>query len=301
MLISYHNLTKKSTKLLKFYKSYCIIKEKGQIIMQMNIKGKKFYISIDLEGVACVVGNYGEGLGNGKNYNFAVEQAEREAIAAAKALLDNGADEIWIWDCHGTGVNLNYRSFPEKCKFVIGNGTRTRFPCIDESFGGILLIGYHAYDTPSSTLSHVYSSVTYQYMKINGEFVGEAQIDALFAARKGVPFIFAASDDICIDQIKRSHPDCYTVVTKKALAWNACISKHPDTVCHEIYTSVVELINKGNFSLPKELDQTFELEVRYKRIEYAQGCQYRNPDGTLFETVDAYTRKGILSNIDQLF
>lgn len=265
------------------------------------VKNKKFYISVDLEGVAGVVGNYGEGLGNGKNYNFAVEQAEREACSVAKALLDCGAAEVWIWDCHGTGVNLNYRAFPRGCKFVLGNGTRTRFPGIDESFGGILLIGYHAFDTQNATLAHVYSSATYQYMKINNNYVGEADIDAYFAARKGVPLIFAASDNICINQIKKVHPECFTVVTKTALAWNACISNHPDEVTEEIYNTVVKCLSEVERIKPITLREPFEYEVRFKRIEYAQGCQYRNPDGSLFESVDAYTRRGILTNIDQLF
>ena len=40
----------------------------------MNVAGKKFYVSVDLEGMACVVGNYGQGLGDGKNYAFACAQ-----------------------------------------------------------------------------------------------------------------------------------------------------------------------------------------------------------------------------------
>ena len=54
----------------------------------MSIAGKKFYVSVDLEGVACVVGNYGQGLGDGRNYAFACAQGSREAAAAAKALFD---------------------------------------------------------------------------------------------------------------------------------------------------------------------------------------------------------------------
>lgn len=266
-----------------------------------TVENKKFYISVDLEGVAGVVGNYGEGLGNGKNYSFAVTEAEREAAAAAKALIECGAKEVWIWDAHGTGVNLNYLNFPKECKFVLGNGTRTRFPGIDNTFGGILLIGYHAYDVPKATLAHVYSSSTYQYMKINDRYVGEADIDAYFAARNGVPLIFAASDDICVGQIKNSFPDCKTVITKTSLAWNACLSDHPEIVESNIYNEVKNALKDiGKYDI-KTLFEPFDLEVRYKRIEYAQGCQYRNPDGTPFVAIDAYTRKGTLISIDQLF
>ena len=69
----------------------------------MSIAGKKFYVSVDLEGVACVVGNYGQGLGDGKNYAFACAQGSREAAAAAKALRRRR--------CHGLGLPRHRRQF----------------------------------------------------------------------------------------------------------------------------------------------------------------------------------------------
>ena len=48
----------------------------------------KFYIAVDCEGPACVVGEPGKGLGSGENYRFACLQATREANAAARALFD---------------------------------------------------------------------------------------------------------------------------------------------------------------------------------------------------------------------
>ena len=37
----------------------------------------KFYIAVDCEGPACVVGEPGKGLGSGENYRFACLQATR--------------------------------------------------------------------------------------------------------------------------------------------------------------------------------------------------------------------------------
>ena len=54
----------------------------------------KFYIAVDCEGPACVVGEPGKGLGSGENYRFACLQATREANAAARALFDAGAQEV---------------------------------------------------------------------------------------------------------------------------------------------------------------------------------------------------------------
>ena len=51
-----------------------------------------YYIAIDMEGVACVVGTPGEGLSSSSaNRDFAAREALREANAAARALFDCGA------------------------------------------------------------------------------------------------------------------------------------------------------------------------------------------------------------------
>lgn len=264
--------------------------------------GNKYCISIDLEGLACVVGSYGQGLTEGsKNYQFAIGQAVREANAAAKALFDSGAEKVVIWDCHGTGVNLDYSAFDKRCEFIIGAGSRLRFPGIDESFSGVLFIGYHAYDTPKATLAHTYSSSTFTYHKINGKDIGELQLDAAIAGKRGVKTIFVCSDDICVAQAKETFPWIKSVTTKTPLAWNSCISKHPLAVCDEIYEAVLDAVKELNSMKTYEIPTPFELTVSYKRIEYAQGCSLRNPDNTPFEFVDAYTRRGVLEDPEHYF
>ena len=162
----------------------------------MNVAGKKFYVSVDLEGMACVVGNYGQGLGDGKNYAFACAQGSREAAAAAGALLDCGAAGVTVWDCHGTGVNLDYNLFDKRCEFMLGAGSRLRFPGIEEGYAGVLFLGYHAYDAPAATLAHVYSSTTFQGQWIDGKPVGELQIDAAVAGKHGcLLYTSDAADD----------------------------------------------------------------------------------------------------------
>jgi len=263
---------------------------------------KKYYVSVDLEGVACVVGTNGQGLAAGTpNYLFACLQGTREANATSSALFDSGAEEVYIWDCHGTGINLDYDKLDKRCKIVIGAGSRKRFPDIDESFGGVIFLGYHAYDTPNATLAHVYSSSTFQHQKINDNFVGEMQIDASIAGKYGVPIIFAASDDICISQAKESFEGIITVQTKKALAWNSCISKQPQLCCDEIYEGVKKAVLIADTLKPYTISEPFNYEVRYKRIEGAQGCTYRGIDNKLFERTDAYTRKGKLLMPEHIF
>ena len=266
-----------------------------------GIKGKKFYISVDLEGVACAVGFPGQGLGTDRQLSFAAAQGVREANAAARALFDCGAAEVWVWDCHGSGVNFDYTTVDKRCKIVLGSGSGTRFPLIDESFGGIVLIGYHAYDSLGSTLSHIYSSVTYQYMKIDGKKVGEVEIDCAFAGKKGVPLMLVAGDNTLLKQVKENFSGCELVETKISLGWNTAVSKHPIAVVDEIYEATKRACEKLDTLKPFTIPEPFTLECRYKRIENAQNCSFHDLNGKPFEIVDEYTRIGTLESIERMF
>ena len=116
----------------------------------------KFYIAVDCEGPACVVGEPGKGLGSGENYRFACPQAKRKANAAARAMFDAGAQEVVVWDAHGTGVNLQYDLLDPRCRILLGSGHRGRFAGMDKSYTAVLFIGYHARENTSrAVLAHI--------------------------------------------------------------------------------------------------------------------------------------------------
>jgi len=50
-----------------------------------------------------------------------------------------------------------------------------------------------------------------------------------------------------------------------------------------------------------KIAEPFELTVCYKRAETAQLCHFRNPDGSPFSVVDAYTGRGVLNKIEDYF
>ena len=130
----------------------------------------KFYIAVDCEGPACVVGEPGKGLGSGENYRFACLQATREANAAARALFDAGAQEVVVWDAHGTGVNLQYDLLDPRCRILLGSGHRGRFAGMDKSYTAVLFIGYHARENTSrAVLAHTFCSTAFQYYKLDGK------------------------------------------------------------------------------------------------------------------------------------
>ncbi len=263
---------------------------------------KRFYIGVDCEGVACAVGIPGQNLGQGENYAFAALQATREADAAARALFDMGAEDVIIWDNHHSGVNLSYDMLDPRCRIVCGSGHHGRFPRIDETFGGVLFIGYHAREgSATAVLAHTYSSVTYQSFSINGKPMGEMEIDAAYAGKAGVPVIFAASDDIAVSQARESFPWAETVATKEALSWNSAISLHPQEACRRIYDGVKKACTRLGEMKPYILAEPLEVSIRFKRLDAANSAQLYDWNRQPFAFADPFTREGTLRQLEDLF
>lgn len=263
----------------------------------------KYYIAVDMEGAACVVGTPGEGLAAGSsNAAFAAREALQEANACARALFDAGADEVIVWDNHGSGVNFDYDLVDPRCRIALGSGFRTRFPGIDESFDGVLFIGYHAREgTKDSALAHTYSSRVFQGYTINGMPMGEMQIDAAFAGEHQVKVLFAASDAAAIAQAKESFPWIETVVIKESWGWNGAISLHPKEAQRQIYEAVSRAVRRQAEMKAYRLEGPMEVSLRYKRLDAAAQAQLYDQDRRPFAFSDPFTRTGTINSITQLF
>ena len=247
----------------------------------------KFMIGVDCEGPACVVGAPGGSLNASRNLEFAKLQATREADAAARGLFDAGAEQVVVWDNHDGSLNLHYDLLDERCDILLGVGMGCRWAGMDDSFAGVLMIGYHPMDnTADGVIAHSYSSAGYQWMKVNGVEVGEVEIDAACAGESGVPLIFVASDDKGTAEAKRFMPWVGTVETKQGLGWNAALSKHPKRACDEIYEGARLSAGRLSEMKPFTFDSPLTLTMRYKRIEAAQATA-RGKTG--WTRVDPYT------------
>jgi D-amino peptidase len=259
----------------------------------------RFMVAVDCEGVACAVGSPGGSLNASRDLEFAKRQATREADAAVRGLFEAGASQVIVWDNHNGSLNLHYDLLDERCDIALGVGFPHRFPGMDESFDGVLFIGYHAMDnTVDAVICHTFSSATYQYMKVNDVEVGEMEIDGAMAGELGVPLIFVSSDDKGTAEIQRFVPGIHTVTTKQAMGWNCAVSKHPKRAVDEIYEGVQKAVAKRKEIAPFQFASPLELEVRYKRIEAAQSASrgYKRA-----ERINPYTVKYQLNRISDFY
>jgi D-amino peptidase len=230
----------------------------------------KFMIAVDCDGPACVVGEPGKALSDSRDMVFAREQATRETDAAARALFDAGAEQVVVWDNHGFGSNLVFDRLDSRCEMLLGTGFGQRFPMLDETFDGVLMIGYHAMEgTPNAVLAHTYSPSAYKTIRANGRKVGEIALDAAVAGEMGVPLIFLSSDDKGCQEALDCMPWLETVATKQGYGRTCARSKHPALVEEDIHSKVLLAVKRRQEMSVFVFDRPVEVEIEFKKISQA--------------------------------
>src|SRR5688572_1807173 len=133
-----------------------------------QVKKMKIYISADMEGVLGAVS--GEQLSPaGFEYQRFREFMTQEVNAAIEAAFAAGATEILVSDSHGNAQNLLIEKLPKNVMIVRG------FPRplmmmqgIDETFDGVIFIGYHSSTTnPQGVRAHTISSARLADVRLN--------------------------------------------------------------------------------------------------------------------------------------
>ncbi len=223
----------------------------------------KFMLAVDCEGVACVVGEPGTSLSHSANMEFARQEATRETNAAIRALFENGAEQVVVWDNHGDGANLLFEQLDARCEIVLGTGFARRFPQLDASYAGVLLLGYHAKAGSScGVLAHTYCSAAYRCIRVNGLEMGEIALDAAVAGALGVPVLCAVSDRQGCTEALHHMPWLETVVTKEGFGRHCARSRHPAVVENEIEHAVQRairtLMEKKPFTFPAPLQMELQ-------------------------------------------
>ena len=141
---------------------------------------KRILFALDLEGVNNVVGEPYRGLEKDTpQWHVAKRQAALEINAAAEALLAAGAEKVGLWDNHAGGGNIDASMIDSRISLIFCDNNLPRMYFADGEYDCICFFGYHAMEgTLGGVLAHTMSSKTVQYYKLNGDYIGEVDMDA---------------------------------------------------------------------------------------------------------------------------
>jgi D-amino peptidase len=184
-------------------------------------QARKIYISVDMEGISGISGGDQVAAG-GAEYGRSRKLMAEDLNAAIRGALEAGATDILVNDSHGGQRNLLLEDVHPSARLISHSFKRHgMMEGLDESFDGVLFIGYHAKaGAPRGLFAHTGSGVVSD-LQINGRSVGEGGMNAALAAWHGVPVLMVTGDDVAVAEVKESAPTAVGVVVKRAINMRA--------------------------------------------------------------------------------
>ena len=235
----------------------------------------KIYISADMEGVVGVV--TGEQLGpDGFEYQRFREFMTGEVNAAIDAARAAGATEFLISDSHGNGQNLLIEQLPNDI-MVVRSWPRPlgMMEGIDESFDGVIFIGYHASAANTRGVrAHTMSSANVTDIRLNGKSMSEGSINAAIAGHFGVPVIMVSGDDIAVAETQVIVGDMEGAVVKWAKGFHSAQTMTPEAGYEVIRTRTNAAVSRIEDFEAYELETPIELELSLKHYRPVELLSY---------------------------
>ena len=246
----------------------------------------KIYISADMEGITGVV--TGEQLGpTGFEYARFREFMTQEVNAAIEAARAAGATEIVVSDSHGNGQNLLLEKLPRDI-LLIRSWPRPLMMMqgIDETFAGVIFIGYHTATTNSQGVrAHTISSARLADVRLKGVSVSEAGLNAAIAGQFNVPVIMISGDDAVVKETQALLGNVEGAVVKWASGFHSAKTLMPEAGQQLIREKVKSAMARIKDFKPYKLAAPVQLEVRFKNYRPSEVLSYLS----VVERVDAHS------------
>lgn len=228
-----------------------------------------------MEGLAGVVTEQQLGP-SGFEYDRFREFMTNEALAAIEGARQSGATEIVVVDAHGNGQNLLIEKLPNDVKLIRSWPRKNHMVSgIDESFDGVMLIGYHSSTTNMEGVrAHTFSSAKLTNVSINEKPVSEGIWAAMVTGHYNVPVILISGDNIATKETKDFVGDMETAVVKEAYGFHAAKSLTPAAACQVIKEASAKAVKRIKDFKPYKVSTPVTLDVSFKNYRPVELLSY---------------------------
>ena len=229
----------------------------------------RVFISVDIEGIAGVVGREEGSQGNAE-YERARRLMTAEASAAVRGIMNADPDsEVTIADAHGTFRNIIPELLDRRARLIRGKPRPlAMIEGIQGGFDAAAFVGYHGRSgTGDSVLSHTFTG-TRADVRVNGQSFGEIGLNAAVAGSFGVPVLLVTGDASVEAEVQDLLPGTATVVVKRGIGQLAADSLHPDLACSLIEETAVHTV-RHLAARPFVVSGPVDLEVAVSLPAYA--------------------------------
>jgi D-amino peptidase len=225
----------------------------------------KIFISADIEGVTGVATNVQ--LKKNDEYQRFRRLMTQDVNAAIEGAFQGGATEVVVADGHGNMSNILIEELDERALLVSGsNRVMCQLEGLDESFDGIMFVGHHGREGGSerTTISHTLAGICVSEMRINGNPVGETEMNAGVAGAFGVPAILITGDDAYVNEVKETLPDVESAVVKYGIDRFAAMLLSPKKTKEMIQSKAKHAVEKVRIIKPYIVEGPITFEIDFK-------------------------------------
>ncbi len=246
----------------------------------------RVYLSVDMEGITGVaVGKHVQP--DEKEYDRFRRLMTQDANAAIEGALAAGATEVVVSDGHGPMTNVLIEELHPAARLISGsNRLLCQMEGIDGGFAAAFLVGYHQREGGGDgILNHTFIGRVVYEVRLNGEPVDEAAVNAGLAGAFGVPVALVTGDaSVCADAERRI-PGVITAPIKEAYDRFAGLSLTPEparTLIRERAAEAIRAVQSGRIHLYRP-PSPVTFEVDFKRTAPAHmatlfpGVERRGP------------------------
>lgn len=236
----------------------------------------KWLIRVDMEGVTGVV-NMDQVVPGAKDYGYGRDMLMHDLNAVLEGLLQSDEDEVWLYDIHFYGTNVDLEQLDPRVTAICGkpNYTPANRSYLDESFDGMILLGLHAKaETPGALLNHNYEH-DIRVMKVNGLVVGEIGLEALMAGEAGVPLAMVTADSEGVRETLELLPDTVAVSVKESLGETAAACCPPALTAELLRAGAARCRETAGGLKPFTMPGPVDLEMSFRPTELLNKLQLR--------------------------
>lgn len=221
------------------------------------------YISVDMEGIAGIA--HPEQVTPGTNeFERCRVLMTREASAAVAGAFDGGATRVVVNDSHASMFNLLPEELDPRAELIIGSPKvpQSMMTGLSPGYAVALFVGYHAPPgTVAAVLDHTYTGLNFYDVRLNGESMSEAELNALLAGVSGVPLGLVTGDDKICEHVAARIPGVRTVAVKQSLGRQVASSWHPERARAAIREAAQAVVADAGGLAPFTVDPPYEIEV----------------------------------------
>lgn len=144
----------------------------------------------------------------------------QDVNAAIDGAYAGGATDVVVADGHGNMSNILVEELDERASLISGNNrVMCQLEGLDETFAGIFFVGHHGREGGSSrtVINHSLAGIAVNEIRVNGDVVGETELNIRVAGAFGVPPLLVTGDDAYVAEIQAAYPDLEGAAVKRGI------------------------------------------------------------------------------------